>query len=66
MADSRNFNFFSTDGNKRRENLRKSLKLIRGGKQSEPTIDSQDLNNDPFLREHYLEGRNKQNEMNWD
>lgn len=66
MGDSRNLNFFSSERNKRRENLRKTLRVIDGGKQDAPAIDSQDLMNDRFLRDHFLEGRNKQPELNFE
>jgi hypothetical protein len=52
--------FWSTERTKNREEVRKSLRVVQGGKSLWPTrLDTEALENDPFLREHYLEGRRR-------
>lgn len=64
MSDFRSSGPFAKDGSEGCDGDRHGLKLIRGGKQNEPTNYS-DLNTDKFLREHFLEGREKPQENPW-
>jgi hypothetical protein len=59
MAD-RTHPFWTTDKARSREEVRKSLRVVKGGKAPLPSqSDSEGLESDPFLREHYLEGRRR-------
>lgn len=52
MEEMRNFNLTPAE---RKKMVRKSLRVIRGGKDiSFPNLDTAGLEEDPFLREHYL------------
>ena len=54
MGDSGNFNWFLSK-RRDRETLRKSLKVVSGGKEVMPPFDNRALHEDSFLRSHYLE-----------
>ncbi len=50
------YGFFSKKGPKTREEVRSSLRVVPGGKAATPVwLDNRELNEDRFLREHYLD-----------
>ena len=55
-GDDSSFFFRSSSPERRKEALKKSLRVIQGGKQPEPSLwDAETLRDDQFLRLHFLE-----------
>ncbi len=56
MANTEKSGFFSRKRPKTREEVRKSLTLVQGGKAGSPVwLDNRNMQEDQFLREHYLD-----------
>jgi hypothetical protein len=54
-SDMSEFHRYGKSWDEKRRMLREKLRLVRGGKSSDGVqLDRSQLNDDPFLREHYL------------